>query len=88
MVKGNISRIRAALLIFTPMEIYVCQQDGTSMVHLIQDFPIRGFILNSPLFWQLSFFDRWQLKTMPLIEVERYMLQKRIEIVKIHYKNA
>ena len=25
---------------------------------------------------------------MPLIKIERYMLQKRIEIVKIHYKNG
>ena len=36
----------------------------------------------------MSFFDRWQLKTMPLIKMERYTLQQRVEIVKIHYKNA
>ena len=36
----------------------------------------------------MSFFDRWQLKTMPLIKMERYMLQQRIEIVQIRYKKS
>ena len=36
----------------------------------------------------LSFFNTWQLKAMPLIKMERYTLQKRIEVVEISYKNA
>jgi len=37
---------------------------------------------------KLSFFDIWELETTPLIKMERYTLQLRIQIIKIPYKNS
>ena len=36
---------------------------------------------------KLLFFDIWQVESKPLRKLERYTLQQRIKIIKIHYKN-
>ena len=57
----------------------------------VQGFSIRCFIMNSLLFWQLSrsevsFCNRWQRKSMPLIKMERYTVKNALKLLKFTTK--